>query len=195
MIQGKLDSFATRHPEVQLHLEQMGDTEPLSGIVDGSVDMICTREPAVIPEGWVFERCIDDVLIVVCGADHPFADKEKVSLKTLGEAKWLLNRVGSVARNRFEEIAQANDWPQEARCQVVMHIPELTKQMLMTGKYMAILPRSVALPWLGTGAIRELNSDINTSLRPLGFLWTKTQAGTAVALFAAHLRAQAKGGA
>ncbi len=31
---------------------------------------------------------------------------------------------------------------------MIMHIPELTYEMLATGKYVAILPRSVAIPWL-----------------------------------------------
>ncbi|MDE0347119.1 MAG: hypothetical protein OXI66_15270, partial [Boseongicola sp.] len=40
--------------------------------------------------------------------------------------------------------------------------------LLATGKYLAVLPRSVAVPWLGSGAIREMNAEINSPLRPLG---------------------------
>lgn len=188
MIQGKLDSFATRHPGIQVHIEQTSDTDPLGGIVDGSVDVVCTREPSVTPEGWVFERCVDDMLIAVCGVDHPLARATTISNTDLGAAKWLQNRVGSVARNRFEELAQVYDWPQSARCQMIMHIPELTKEMLITGKYLAILPRSVAIPWLGTGEIKALRSEIDTPLRPLGILWEEGRAGSATSSFVAHFR-------
>lgn len=188
MIQGKLDSFATRHPGIQVNIWQTNDNEPLGGIVNGSVDIVCSREPDVIPEGWVFERCVEDMLIAVCGIGHPLARNSAISASDLGRAVWLQNRVGSVARERFEQIAKAHGWPQSARCQVIMHIPELTKEMLATGKYLAIVPRSVAIPWFETGAFMELRSEIDTPLRPLGVLWERGRAGPATSAFVAHLR-------
>ena len=187
LIQGKLDSFAIRHPNIQVHIEQMSDTTPLGGIVDGSADAVCTRQPSAVPQGLEFEHCMDDMLIVVCGMTHPFANEEKINDQDLGQARWLINRVGSVARDRFEQIAQANDWPQKARCQIIMHIPDLTQEMLITGKYLAIMPRSVAVPWLERGEVKELTTKINTPLRPLGCLWEKTQAGLATRSFVSHL--------
>ncbi len=188
MIQGKLDSFAAKHPGIQLHVWQMDDADPLGGIAEASIDVICTREPPVIPEGWTFERCVEDKLIAVCGAAHPLAGKSSITIGDLGACKWLLNRVGSVARDRFEAFAHAHDWPQGARCQVIMHIPELTKEMLTTGKYLAILPRSVAVPWLDSGAVKKLNTEIDAPLRPLGFLWEAARAGSATSAFVTHLR-------
>ena len=188
MIQGKLDSFAIKHPGIQVHVGQMSDTDPLAGIVEQTIDIVCTREPSVIPEGWKFESCVDDMLIAVCGKDHPLAYREMITTEDLGKSTWLLNRVGSVARDRFEEIALSSNWPPDNRCQMIMHIPNLTMEMLATGKYLAILPRSVAIPWLGSGSVRELHTDINAPLRPLGFLWTGDRAGTAASAFAAHLR-------
>lgn len=188
IIQGRLDSFAARYPDILVQIEQMRDTDPLGGVVEQSVDVICTREPSVIPEGWTFERCVDDMLIAVCGRDHPIAGRATITTDDLGQSKWLLNRVGSVARDRFEEIAKDNDWPQSCRCQMIMHIPELTLEMLSTGKYLAILPRSVAIPWLESGTIKELETDINAPLRPLGLLRSKEGTGTAASSFVAHFR-------
>lgn len=188
LIQGSLDRFAKRHPDIQVHINQTSDTDPLGGIVEGTVDIVCTREPSVIPEGWVFERCVDDLLIAVCGTNHPLAMASSISMKDLGDAKWLMNRVGSVARSRFEDLAAENEWDRSTRCQVIMHIPELTKEMLQTGQYLAIIPRSVAVPWLESGEIKELVTEINVPLPPLGFLWEKNRAGPATAAFVANLR-------
>lgn len=188
LIQGTLDRFAKRHPDVQVHISLMNDTAPLGGIVEKTADIVCTREPQVVPEGWVFEACVDDELIVVCGKDHPLAKQTKISTIELGQAKWLVNRVGSVARQRFEDIAQEHDWPQSCRCQIIMHIPELTREMLTTGQYLAILPRSVSLPWLASGDFVALVTEVQTSLPVLGFLWAPDQAGAATNAFAAHLR-------
>lgn len=194
LIQGTLDTFVSRHPSIQVHISQMSDTDPLGGIVEQSADIVCTREPSVLPQGWAFERCASDMLIAVCGRTHPFAQETRIEANALGGAKWLLNRVGSVARQRFEDIAMEHDWPQSCRCQMMMHIPELTKEMIATGKYLAILPRSVAIPWLASGDAVELHTEVNTSLPPLGFLWSPDQAGFATTSFVSHLRSETQSG-
>ena len=194
MIHGLLDDFATAHPDIQVHISQTGDGDPLGGISEDSADIVCTRRPSVVPEGWTFERCLDDALVAVAGHTHPLSRLPAVGPEDLASSKWLLNRVGSVARNRFEDLSAAGGWTQSTRCQVVMHIPELTKEMLLTGKYLAVLPRSVALPWLDTGLVKELNTEINMPLAPLGFLWRAGGAGSATATFAAHLRSLRRSG-
>lgn len=188
LIHGRLHGFATRYPEVQVHLNRLLDTDPLGGIVDGSADIVCTREPKIVPEGWVFERCLDDALIVVCGPTHPFATLDDIAPEKLGQTKWLLNRVGSVARNWFEGMAEKHHWPQESRCQVIMHVPELTCEMLETGHYLAILPQSVARPWLKAQKVVQLRAVAPSPLPPLGFLWAKDRAGPATVAFANLLR-------
>ncbi len=188
MILGKLVRFATKHPGIQVHFSQQSDADPLGGIAEQSVDILCSREPAVIPEGWVFERCVEDSLIAVCGRSHPLAQQIEIVEQELGNSIWLMNRVGSVARERFEALAQRHAWPSTCRCNMIMHIPEMTKEMLDTGKYLTIVPRSVALPWLETGDVLALDTQVNTPLKPLGFLWNKDHAGKATTAFANHLQ-------
>jgi DNA-binding transcriptional LysR family regulator len=85
-------------------------------------------------------------------------------------------------------MAIRHNWPQECRCQMIMHIPELTKEMLDTGKYLALLPRSVTRPWLGAGDVVELKSEVNIDLAPLGYLSKLDRTGSATQKFLAHIR-------
>jgi DNA-binding transcriptional LysR family regulator len=186
LLRGVLDPFARRHPDVQVIISETGAT-PLTGISENSADIICTREPEVIPKGWQFRRCRGDALIVVCGRSHPLADVASPSLEQLGESRWLMNHVGSVARNRFEEIAVRAGWSSSTRCEIVMHIPDLTREMIETGHYLAILPQSVALPWFDQRQVVALTTDITLPLAPLGYLWKEARAGSATARFAAVL--------
>ncbi len=192
MLFDALKSFADRRADILVHVSQIGDVDPLSAIADNSADIVCLRECSTLPEGWSFVRCVEDALVVVCGCNHPFAKRPNLTLKDLGQGQWLQNRVGSVARDRFEQVASAGNWPQTARCQIIMHIPELTRKMLLSDQYLAVLPRSVAALWLSSGEIVELETEISEPLPPLGFIWQAARAGSATALFAAHLQAKAE---
>lgn len=187
MLHSALDSFATAYPNTQVHLTETSGNAPLGGPGDSHADIICTREPTVKPEGWSFNHYVNDQLIAVCSSAHPIARLQTVSPDDLGQAKWLLNRVGSVARERFEELFETYDWPVSARCEVILHIPLLTQELLLTGKYLAILPRSVAMPWLAEGTIKELDCIVTHPLAPLGILWRKEEAGPASQRFVKHL--------
>lgn len=184
---GCLDGFAKGHPGIQVHITEAAHYDPLSRVTGDAPDIVCTREPSIVPEGWVFVTCASDELTTVCGKTHPFANRRSGSPEELGQAKWLLNRVGSVARDRFEELALAHDWPPSARCHIVMHIPALTREMLLTGDYLAILPRSVASPWLASEMILDLDTVVTKPLAPLGFLWREDRATPATTRFAEYL--------
>jgi DNA-binding transcriptional LysR family regulator len=188
IIQGKLAKFAARFPELNVQIVQMDDTAPLYGIVEDAVDVVCTRQPNVVPEGWEFEKLFDDQLVVVCGKSHSLANFDKIDIDNLGKSKWLINRIGSVSRKRFEEIFERQNWPTSCRCEITTHIPELTKELLLTGDYLSILPHSVAIPWLKSEEIRLLETDMQQTLAPLGFLWSPEHAGTATHAFVKELR-------
>jgi len=188
ILQTALIGFAERHEDVQVHVSQAGEADPLSALTDASADLICTREPSSVPEGWEFVPCIGDALVAVCGDTHPFALQKTTTMDNLGTGKWLQNRVGSVARVRFEETAQKWKWPTSTRCQIIMHIPELTRTMLKTNEYLALLPRSVALPWLQLGEVKELASELEMKLPPLGYLWEPRDSGPATQKLANFLK-------
>ncbi len=179
--------FNTKYPDILVHLFQNADTAPLHDATDNSADVLCLREPSVIPKGWSFQTCLADELIAVAGISHPASCADQLELSEMGQYSWLLNRVGSVSRNRFEEIASLYGWPQSARCQMIMHIPDLTLSVLQSGQHLAILPRSVALPWLQEKLIVELKTKMNSELPPLGYLWRGERANPATKKFAKYL--------
>ena len=188
MLQPMLPDFAEKYPRVHVNVTEAGGPDPLEYIAKAECDILCLRQSPVVPEGWVFEACLNDRLIVVCAKSHPLAAKAAASLEQLGQCHWLMNRIGSVARNRFEDVAAKAGWPNEIQRPVVTHIPNLTLQMLSTGKYLTIVPRSMALPWLEAGMLVELECDVSSALPPLGFLWQPDRAGLAARQFAGRLK-------
>jgi DNA-binding transcriptional LysR family regulator len=192
LLHGRLHGFALQHPSIQLLVTEFAGNDPIAGLGATPADIVCTRSPAVLPEGWVFDECCPDSLIAICGITHPFAKMGAVPPETLREGKWLLNRVGSASRIRFEGIAATYQFPKDARCQIVQHVPTLSQNLLETGAYLAVCPKSVAEPWIQRGTVVELDTVVTRDLPPLGILWRSDEANMSVTRVATYLKSQPK---
>ena len=60
----------------------------------------------MVPEGWVFEPLVEDELTVICAASHHLASAKEITAADLSACKWLLHRVGSASRQRYESFAR-----------------------------------------------------------------------------------------
>ncbi len=187
LLHGRLVDFAQRHPETQLHVTQSRDDAVLLERMDVPTDLILLRSPTVTPEGWSFVPCAADRLSVVCHGSHPLAASGHAALQDLAGCTWLMHRVGSVARNRLEAAAAGADWPELKLCRINLHIPDLSRDMLSSGKYVSLLPESVMRPWIDTGEFVALESPLTEPLSPLGFLWQPDRARPGARRVAAFL--------
>lgn len=192
LLHGRLVDFATRYPDTQLHIIQARAETALADAMDASADLICLRAPTVTPEGWTFAACTSDRLAVVCHKTHPLAAAGTAEFEDLAQCTWLMHRLGSVARSRLEAAALANGWSNLKLCHVNLHIPELTRDMLARGQYLALVPESVLRPWIVAGELVVLETPVSEPLAPLGFLWRPDHARAGVRKVANFLRAGAK---
>ena len=181
LLQGRLDDFHQRFPDTHLHIVDPSPDMVAAGGALGDYDIHCTRKPAVVPAGWQFHDCVADRLTVICHPSHPLAQGGRVPVAALGDAVWLSHRVGSVARARLEDAATRHGWPQLTLCRINAHIPELTRELLMAGTRLSLMPRSVMLPWLQSGVLVEIDSALTQPLAPLGCLWRPESSARSVA--------------
>ena len=192
LLSGALGAFSKAHPDIQVNLLEHGGSSPLDDLVDEAADVVCTREPEIIPTGWQFMPCLEDRLVAVCGKNHELSGRKSISGEELGEHVWLMNRIGSVARQCFEEVASSFDWPEKVRCKLIVHIPNLTLEFLKDGDRLAILPESVARPWLRESAVEVLETVISRELPPLGLLFQEEAPSHAVQSFTKFIAKAAK---
>ncbi|GAB4576576.1 MAG: LysR family transcriptional regulator [Roseibium sp.] len=188
LVHSVLPGFASANPQLHVLVEAATGRDPLALIAEDACDILCIRQQEVIPKGWEFVTCRKDALITVSGPDHPLTHRTSITLDMLGRERWLMNRVDSIARQRFDEVFEAEGWDETSRCNIVVHVPELTRQMIAAGGYLALVPASVASPYLAEGSMVELPGALTFPLAPLGFFWKGEEAGRAVRLFAAALR-------
>lgn len=187
MLHPVVPRFARRYPRLHLSIFDVNGANPFAPVATNACDLLCLRQPEVIPKGWTFRPCVTDELVVVCGSAHPLAAQARAGTDDLGRYRWLLNRVGSVARKRYEDFATAHGWPETLGCSYVMHIPSLTFEMLASDEYLAIIPRSAAQPWLRTGQAVALDTPMTLVLGPLGYLMPEDRTSPAIRAFAAEL--------
>lgn len=177
-----LPDFAERHPDIHIEITGSQGSDPLAPLISGACDVLFTREPETVPSGWEFLSCATDRLIVVCGPSHAFSGPQQVSAQQLGGQSWLTNRADSIARQRLDEMTADFSWQGDnsSRCNVVAHIPEVTVHMLAGGRHLALLPETVAQPYIAKGEMVAVQCDISYPLRPVGMVWNADQAGLAV---------------
>ncbi|WP_400082012.1 LysR family transcriptional regulator [Yoonia sp. R78084] len=171
MLLGRLEEFNQRFPDTHLQIVEPVIETIASGLALGEFDVICTRRPLVVPEGWQFVDCVEDRLTVIAHPSHPLAGQGKVDARAFGEAVWLDHRVGSAARARLEDAFKRHGWPVLRLCRINAHIPELTRELLEGGRRLSLMPRSIMLPWLQSGELVEIQSDLTQTQPFLGCLW------------------------
>ena len=183
LLLGTLGPFSQAHPSIQVRVIESTAAQLTDGLLVNQADIICTRRTDIVPEGWKFVTCLEDQLVLVCGAHHPLANKKNISGAQLGEHKWLINRVGSVAREYFETLFEEHSWEEDVRGSLVLHVPTLTRELLMTQDVLAVIPQSVAQPWLRAGDVVALNTELTKELPPLGILRPEKNLGVAIETF------------
>ncbi|GLQ70909.1 LysR substrate-binding domain-containing protein [Vibrio penaeicida] len=155
-------------PEMRISLKVKSTRSVIEGVLDYKYDL-----------GVIEGRCDDnrihqevwcrDHLTVVAAAHHPFAQRDKVSLAQLEQAKWVLREHGSGTRKVFDSnihnlIADLDVWREYE------HVPVL-RSMVANGPYLTCLPYLDVERFIESGQLVALNVPELKMERTLSFVW------------------------
>lgn len=186
-----LPGFTEAHPTVQVIVTEV-DIPAIAPSVDtGSADIVFCRAPAVLPQDWRFEPCLDDHFVVACGMQHPLAQRARVRLADLRGATWLPNMAGSAALDRHEALLALVE-PLPRQCQVITRISTLTWALLDRQPLLTVVPYSVVRPWVERGQLVALPLDHAMPFTPLGMLLPVQGASAGCTRLADHVRLHAR---
>ncbi|TJY43267.1 LysR family transcriptional regulator [Cohnella pontilimi] len=112
-----LGSFLKRHPELSVSMKVMNTAEIIEAVQFQGLDFGLIEAPCVVP-GFHTEAVMNDELVLVAPAGHPFASRESVELSEVLEQPLVLREKGSGTRQVVEEelVRQGAD---EGRLRVV----------------------------------------------------------------------------
>ncbi|PTW63396.1 LysR family transcriptional regulator [Breoghania corrubedonensis] len=153
--------FHARFPGIELSLS-IGNTATVAGaVLAGEADMGFVEGHVDVPALSV-EKIAEDALIVVVGADHPWADGQAVAPEDLATGSaWVLRERGSGTRSEFEAALAAHG-VEAASLQVVLELPsnEAVLSAARSGMCAAVVSASVAGPLLSQGDLVAANYEL-----------------------------------
>ena len=122
-----------------------------AGLIEGP-----SHEPDLRTEPW-----IDDELVIVCSPAHPLLESDpnrRLSLKTLGQASWLLREPGSGTREAVENALLPH--VQQLREEMHFGNTEAIKQAAAAGLGLTCLSRSAVQDLLVLGRLRVVETEL-----------------------------------
>ena len=183
-----LPGFPDRHSGIHVHLREAEGGDQLLAITRGDVDLVACREPAIVPEGWVFEAVRSDRFVVICRASHPLARRRAVKCSELGDQTWLAVPAGIAGRAKFDELAESFAAPPRIY-PIVSRSIQLWHRLLMAHDLLAFLPINLVRPHLDTRELVEVRvREVLPAIRAIGLMRPVQPAGEAAAKLAAFLR-------
>ena len=103
-----LGSFLRLHPELSVNMKVMNTTEIIEAIGHQGLEFGLIEAPCELP-GIVAEAVMDDELMLVAPASHPFAERESVALDEVLAQPLVLREKGSGTRQVVEDELWRHD--------------------------------------------------------------------------------------
>jgi DNA-binding transcriptional LysR family regulator len=155
------ERFSIQHPGIRLHVIH-ADTAMLQfhALHERNVELLIGRMPRVsVDDDLVVETLFDEPFVAVCGIRSRWARRRHIALADLVDAPWILPPYDSVPGSLILEIFRANKM-QAPRARLVTLSGHLTATLIGTGRFVGLLPSSVARFSASRAGLRILAIDL-----------------------------------
>lgn len=151
-----LARFYAECPEVYVDVQEGGGSALLALLISGGLDVVFCRQPALLPDQFVFEPLLPDDAVVVAASNHPLVRKKQVGLRALEGARWVLPTANIAVREIFDnevktQLPDASWFPISS-----VSLPVL-ESMLHHHRAVALVPRSILPPLSTSGPAAQLS--------------------------------------
>ena len=156
----RLQTFHAAYPGIELKLS-ISNTEQVARMVrEGSADLGLVE--GEIDEILLTASKIDgDCLILAVGANHPWADRTKVSAKDLPTSPWILRERGSGTRSMFEAALRQNGLKlSDLRISLELPSNEAVRSAVETGDGATAISDLVAAPSVAAKTLHRVRFDL-----------------------------------
>ncbi len=152
-------AFRKSHPQIELHLK-IGNTTQVAAAVREGVAELGFVEGVVEDLALTREVVAHDQLLLVVGADHPWAGRDQVDTDEFLRTDWVLRELGSGTRSVFE--AKLKQLGLLGRLRIILELPsnEAVRAAVEAGAGATVISASVAAPSLEAGLLHRIGLDL-----------------------------------
>jgi len=188
------ERFLQQHPRVQLRVLHADIALAQYGpLRERKVELLIGRPPEpFVEEGLISEPLIQEPFVAVAGLDSPWASRRRLRLADLIEEAWVLPPSDSTPGTIIAGIFRAEEL-RPPRASVATLSVQLTTTLIGTGKFVGLLPNSVARFGARRVGLKILPVKIPATLYSIAIITVKNRTpGPLAKLFVEHARAVAK---
>lgn len=97
----RLQRFRAEYPQINLQIS-IGNTQQVTELVESGDADLGFVEGVIDCPALAVQEIIGDELVVIVGANHPWAQRDEISPQCFMETSWILREKGSGTRSMFE---------------------------------------------------------------------------------------------
>jgi DNA-binding transcriptional LysR family regulator len=185
---GALASFAAKHPDVHVHLEEHVSAAIAAAVADNSADFGIVSELPVI-DGLNTAPFRNDELVVVLQPNHPLAQRSSLSFAEVSNQPFIGLHAGSSLHRLMSRAAADANTALNWRIHVTSF--DAACAMVAAGLGVTVLPRAATTPYIRSLSLVSMPLNDSWARRQL-FLCTRADAPlhSAANLLFEHLRGQ-----
>ena len=152
-----VDRFYSQYPSIRLHVIHANTSLMQFGELRGrNVELLIGRVPTVLLEDdLALENLFNESLVAVAGRHSRWSRRRRLELADLIDEAWILPPYDSVRGPLIAEIFRANGL-QPPRASVSTLSLQLTTTLIASGRFVGLVPRSVARSSVGQSELNIL---------------------------------------
>jgi DNA-binding transcriptional LysR family regulator len=185
-----IDRLSRQYPRMTFHVT-VGSSLPVlfSGLRERELDLVISRMARTKPaEDLKGEVLFHDPFVVMAGQDNPWTRRRGVELSDLLEEPWILPPAEGTIGQFVIEAFRSRDLP-IPRSSVITSSVHMRHNMMVTGRFLAMLPGAMLKFPTYRGSLRALPIDLPETRRPIGLITLQRRGLSAAAkLFATCAR-------
>ena len=174
-----IQRFGRQYPRVVLHVDTLSSSPENAGLRDRKYDVFLNR-PAkalsneIIGHEMKIEFIFDDPLVVAAGSHTKWAGRRKIDLVDLLGEPWILPPLDSLYYSRVAKAFKARglDPPKSGVLTFSVH---MRANLLATGQYITMLPRSILNLDAAARSLKQLPVDLPVLPWPIAIVTLKNR--------------------
>lgn len=152
--------FHRAYPDIRLRIGIGNTAQVAKAVLDGTTELGFV-EGAIDDPAFSFEPVARDRLVLVVGADHPWAARGRVEPSELFDTAWILREAGSGTRSEFEaSLKQLGLKPQDMRVAFELPSNEAVRAAVECGAGATVISEMVIEASLRSGALQQIGAPV-----------------------------------